>query len=74
MEWIKITEQKPPFGIGIMITNGNIVTCAEAEDCKYDVIYFHGHEFGGYEWEWDFDWKSITHWAELPKPPSVGNF
>jgi len=25
--------------------------------------------FGGYEWEWDFDFMDITHWMPLPEPP-----
>jgi len=28
-----------------------------------------GVGFGGYEWEFDFEHKDISHWRPLPKPP-----
>lgn len=71
MEWKKITDEKPPFKVGILISDGKIVTCAEAEDWGNE-IWYHGHEFGGYEWEWNFNYETITHWAVLPTAPSDG--
>lgn len=25
--------------------------------------------FGGYEWDWDFEWEDLTHWMPLPVAP-----
>ncbi len=69
MKWIDIKEQLPPHAIGILITDGKIVTCAKAQIKNNEVFWFSGHEFLGYDWEWDFELKDITHWAELPEPP-----
>ena len=29
-----------------------------------------GHLIGGYEWNWEFDERNITHWMPLPAPPA----
>lgn len=69
INWIKITDQLPPEKIGILVSDGKIVTCAVMEN-YVNGLYFYTHESGGYEWEWDFDTNKITHWATLPSPPS----
>lgn len=55
---------------GVLITDGNIVTVAERSSVCGD-IWWDGHYFSGYEWEWDFDTRDITHWAKLPLPPHM---
>jgi hypothetical protein len=50
----------------ILVTDGRFVTAVLFES---DSGYPYGVEFGGYEWEWDFDWRELTHWMPLPEPP-----
>ena len=64
--WIRITDKLPPKNIGILISDGKDVFCAE-----WDGKYWGAHGWGGFEWEWWFEYASeITHWMELPKLPS----
>lgn len=70
MNWIKISEQRPPLDVGVLVTDGNVVTCVHVGEFEPGgKMYFTGHMFGGWEWEWDFDTDKITHWAQLPEPP-----
>jgi len=77
MTWISFTEQHPPEYVGILVTNGQIVTCAKfcgmlpIKLGDADWPTFTGHGFSGYEWEFDFDERKITHWALLPEPPVI---
>lgn len=68
MEWIKFKDRKPENKQKILVSDGEIVTAAEYVEWMGET-YFDGCELGGYEWEWDFDPESLTHWAELPEPP-----
>ena len=71
MEWINIKTQEPPFDEGILATDGkDIIACQLSKSEKG--IYIRGHNFSGYECDWDCfdDYKDITHWMELPKLPS----
>ena len=72
MKWIDIKKTKPIDNQQVLITNGNMVTAAEADFTLFNngCISWRGCEFDGYDWEWDFDEESITHWAPLPDPPS----
>jgi hypothetical protein len=65
MKWYKLQDHEPPRCTGILVTDGVTVTAA-----KKDGEYWFPHEVGGYEWEWDFDIKKVTHWMPLPKPPN----
>ena len=72
-EWIDIKKQKPTEGQEVLITTGRIVIAAVADFNVYDSgrIMWDGCHFSGYEWEWDFNEEDITHWAPMPKPPSI---
>ena len=72
VKWILISEQLPPLGLGILITNGVMVTAAERRTIFPEgKWYFDGCEFGGYEWDFNFSDNEITHWAVLPEPPVI---
>jgi hypothetical protein len=65
MEWQKI--ETAPKGQPILVTDGHIVTALSLVN---NSNFPDGVGFGGYEWEWDFDPRDLTHWMPLPKPPS----
>lgn len=74
MEWINIKEKKPEHRQKVLISDGEIVTAAEA-DLKFNAhsdgsIWWDGCEFSGYEWEWDFGERFVTHWMPLPESPN----
>ena len=66
MKWISIKDKMPERRVGVLITDGQIVTCAE-----WDGDWWGSHGFSGYEWEFDFDERFVTHWMPLPKPPQL---
>lgn len=71
-EWIAVKDRLPEPNVGVLITNGKIITVAERWKFKFNNIKrisWSAHEWGGYEWDWDFDEDSITHWMLLPKLP-----
>jgi len=65
--WISIKAKLPPDNIGVLVTDGTVVTAASYSH-RYDL--WSGHEWDGYEWEFYFDITAITHWMTLPPPPS----
>lgn len=76
-KWINITRQQPDHQQKILITDGTMVTAAEywvwpQADKKFGLCPFRCLGFDGYEWEWDFNPKDITHWMPLPNPPVKG--
>jgi len=67
----------PPLDVGILITDGKIVTVAMIVKLWRDKpvtnlcgLDMSGYGFCGYEWEYDFDITKITHWALLPDMPN----
>ncbi len=74
-QWISVKDKLPERGVGVLITDGRMVTCAEFggtyQNRNGEYISWNGHEFGGYEWEFDFDEGNITHWMSLPQPPQT---
>lgn len=75
--WIDIKEKKPPKQIGVLVyanrgARPEVITVAEFDYCtdgKDITTSLNSHGFGGYEWEYDFEAKDITHWRPLPNPP-----
>jgi hypothetical protein len=77
--WIDITETKPPKGEGVLVYvpahrfgGPDTITVAQFDywtDGNEIRTSLHGYGFGGYEWEYDFETKDITHWRPLPQPP-----
>ena len=79
IQWISLDEQKPEHKQKGLITDGEIVTAAIADmvSIKHSLNpkpLWDGCSFSGYEWEWEFDWKKVTHWAPLPEPPKNPEF
>jgi len=73
IQWISLDEQKPEDEQKCLITDGEIVTAAIAdmeflEHSLNPGPWWGGCNFSGCEWEWEFDWEKITHWAPLPEP------
>lgn len=79
-EWIACSERMPEVGVGVLVSNGTIVTAAEwcplklpPGDARGDSIpWWDGHEHSAHDWDWHFDMNSITHWMPLPAPPTSG--
>jgi hypothetical protein len=74
MEWIKFTDKHPEENVGVLVTDGTVISAGSIQYYGDKKQYFHlmGEGFGGYEWEWD--WGSdmnVTHWMEMPKLPSA---
>lgn len=68
MNWISVKDQEPPLGIPILVSNGAYLTLTELTSrtrgaCMSPV------GFGGYEWEYEFEVKDITHWVKAPALP-----
>lgn len=59
-----------PSAKPILVTDGKVIVVVEKGDCAGrpwpDPV-----GFGGYEWEFDFDWEDLTHWMPLPPAPVV---
>lgn len=73
-EWISCKDRMPEKRVGVLVTDGHVVTAAkwspiELKPPREPLPWWDGHEFGGYEWDWDFSAASITHWMPLPSPP-----
>jgi len=58
-----------PAGVGILVTDGKLVTVGEWEYWDDGRCWLSGHGFGGYEWEYDNNPEEWTHWMPLPEPP-----
>ena len=79
MEWINVKSKAMPYDVPILVTDGKTFLSCEI-DAPYIVengprkgltraAEIRAHGFGGYEFEYEFDFEDITHWAnvELPK-------
>lgn len=66
--WIPISAKKPPIHKAVLITDGtNILLAAVRTGKECDDWYCWGVQ--GYEWDWDGDNLSFTHWMPLPELP-----
>jgi len=64
MDWIKISDAKPPYCESVLIWNPNMaVTTAYLRENDLWVI----NECDEYEIHYKLD--EITHWMSLPSPP-----
>lgn len=67
-EWININNKKPPLEKGILVTDGEqIINCKIIK--SGGKFYLHGHNFDGYEWDWQaiHRYENIKKWMPLPK-------
>lgn len=78
VQWILVSDRLPPLDHGVLVfAKGFGVTCASrwtwVSSCPESNWRWDGHLFSGYtgEWEFDFQDSDVTHWAELPQPPSA---
>jgi len=69
MNWNNVKEITPPIETGILVTDGKYITVCELRKFSDGEYFMSGHNFGGYEWEFDFYFNEVTHWMELPKLP-----
>lgn len=72
--WHPIAALGPPRDCPILVTDGKQVTATRLVDWGPTTdgrrgTFMHGVAFGGYEWEYDFDLKDVTHWMSMPRPP-----
>jgi len=73
MKWIKFKNKHPEEHVGVLITDGKIISAASVHyiDKEKKNYFLMPEGIGGYEWEWDFDnTESVTHWVPMPKLPS----
>jgi hypothetical protein len=77
MEWIAISDNLPPAGVPILVTDGKSVVSCFA-DYKYLNRYeiVKGAKFSvdpcgvsGYEYDVDFESHEATHWMLIPELP-----
>jgi len=76
--WIKVSDKGLPFDKPILVyaktkwqfegDRGYMATVAVMK-ASSGSIWLAAVGFSGYEWEYDFEYKDITHWAELPEAP-----
>lgn len=72
MVWFKISEKPPPEDIGVLISDGSHWSAARATYYTFGIKkgefeFWQGQDFGGYEWEWDFEPVYWAHGPELPE-------
>jgi hypothetical protein len=67
--WVSVNDRLPEKDVGVLVTDGNVVTAARMCRNRFGVIELDGHCFGGYEWEFYFGDEDVTHWMSLPLPP-----
>lgn len=66
MTWKPISTS--PLNTPILVTDGEIVTITNLRKESYG-MRMQCVGWGGYEWEYDIDYKDLTHWTEVPLPP-----
>ena len=79
-EWISVKDRLPVISVGVLLTDGFIVSVGELTE-SYHFSGFEvgwenqwsGHGFSGNEWKWKwYKDDGPTHWAVLPLPPKKG--
>ncbi len=71
-QWIKITDKEPLMEKPVLITDGKVIVVASRSK---GFLHEDGENIWkplgieGYEWDWYFDDREITHWMELPELP-----
>lgn len=68
--WIPLKEETPPRGVGVLVTDGTKVYCAERDEFN-GYAYWLPIGIGGPEWEWEYHTSNITHWMPLPSLPTA---
>ena len=71
--WIALKDNLPDLRTPVLITDGKV--CVVAQWHGFDrldpaLICWQEVGFGGFEWEWDFADRDITHWMPLPPLPT----
>ena len=84
MTWIPVTENYPPQKEDVLIYipkgfwGDTFITVAyytcehnkRRDGSEYDLKGWHVVGVAGYEYENDFNFEEVTHWAHLPGPPN----
>ena len=65
--WMPI--ETAPKRTPILATDGKVIVVLERGECAGN-DWPDAVGFGGYEWEWDFNWSDLTHWMPPPAPPA----
>jgi hypothetical protein len=65
--WIACADQMPLPGVGVLITDGHLITVGALS--PIGPRWWVGHGFSGWEWEYDFRPEAVTHWQPLPPLP-----
>jgi len=58
-----------PMNTPILVTDGKVIVVVECE-LVCGKPFLAGVGFGGYEWDFDFEWKDLTHWMPQPNMPN----
>lgn len=72
-EWRPI--ETAPEKVPILVTDGKLMIVIKRSRIvpKDPPTYMGNVGFFGYEWEWEIEWKDLTHWMPLPPPPISNN-
>lgn len=67
MKWIKCSDSLPPIARPVLVWDGDEVEKAALIDNYYEP------GSGKLIWSYYFymEWERVTHWAELPEPPTL---
>lgn len=70
----KISDWQPietvPRDIPVLLTDGRVVVAAVIDSEEFrGIVRVREYGFSGWEWEWEFLWKDLTHWMPLPALP-----
>lgn len=73
IDWINAGEQRPELYSTILVKykafSEGIALVKYGEDHGYgpgrEVRNLEPVGFEGYEWDWSFDWKDVTHWCKI---------
>jgi hypothetical protein len=66
--WMPI--ETAPKDIPILVTDGKVIVVLLIGECGQQ-DYPDPVGCDGYDFEWDFDWKDVTHWMPLPEAPNT---
>jgi hypothetical protein len=76
--WISVRDKLPEDGHTVLVVGKEEIHYGRGpEDTIIGVGYYDqndknwcGTGAGGYEFDWDINYKTITHWMPLPEPPN----
>lgn len=71
-EWISVNDAMPEFEqmCLILTESGDIITGWRQNLKPGDVCWCFGHKCVSWDYEFNYDSGSVTHWMNIPEPPN----